>query len=109
MSRRAGTARSERPADQVRGIRIGAGAYRSAVARQHSPTRLDAILRTVAAAPKGQRNGTAFWAAHRILEMIAVGEADDAVLAALAAAGQRAGLSAREIQRIIDSAMRNAA
>jgi hypothetical protein len=41
--------------------------------------------------------------------MIAVGEADDAVLAALAAAGQRAGLSAREIQRIIDSAMRNAA
>ena len=76
---------------------------------QPNPTRLDAILATVSAAREGERNRVTHWAAHRIFEMQASGEADDGALAALVAAAVSAGLSAREVKRIIDSARRNAA
>jgi hypothetical protein len=73
---------------------------------QPNHTRLEAILATMAGASEGARNNVLFWAAHRVCEMIADGEAGDSAFAALRAAAATAGLTAREIQRAINNAMR---
>jgi hypothetical protein len=67
--------------------------------------RLDGLLRTVSAAKPGTRNDTLFWAASRIAEMTAAGDADarDAAQQLLAAAVS-AGLSEQEAMRTIASA-----
>jgi hypothetical protein len=74
-------------------------------APEASPTRLDAILKTVAAAPEGQRNALCFWGACKIRDMILHGECGDDAFGALHAAATTAGLPAREIQTTIDSAV----
>jgi Bifunctional DNA primase/polymerase, N-terminal len=76
-------------------------------AQQQSLTQLEAVLRTAAAAPEGERNATTFWAANRVIDMIATGEADDSAVAALRGAAIQAGLTAREVQRIINRVMGN--
>jgi len=69
-------------------------------------TRLQAIIDTVAGARDGERNAIAFWGACRIRDMIADGEADNAAFESLRAAATQAGLPAREIQNVINSAVR---
>jgi hypothetical protein len=71
------------------------------------------IIRSVAHAGEGDRNKLLFWAANRTRDMVASGELDhDAgmqVLEALRDAAAHAGLTQREIDRTITSAMRQAA
>jgi hypothetical protein len=69
--------------------------------------RLDGLLRAVAAAKPGTRNGTLFWAASRAAEMTAAGQADAREAAAqLLAAAAAAGLAEPESMRTITSAMK---
>jgi hypothetical protein len=82
---------------------------RTANGGTHNVTRLEALLHTMSAAREGERNNVCHWAAHRVREMISAGETDDSAWIALRAAAVQAGLSAREIQRIIIGVMRNAA
>jgi hypothetical protein len=76
--------------------------------RQAQPnhTRLKAVLATVSAAQPGERNTVTHWGACRIRDMVVDGEANGTAFDALAAAAAQAGLSPREIRRIIDSARR---
>jgi hypothetical protein len=76
---------------------------------QPNHSRLEAILATVAGSSEGTRNSVLFWAAHRVCEMIANGEADKRALDALHAAGVKAGLPARKVAATINSAVRSAA
>ena len=70
------------------------------------------IIRAVLDAREGERNKLLFWATCRAREMVVGDELDhDAgvqVLEALRAAGAEAGLTQREIDRTITSAMRAA-
>ncbi len=70
-----------------------------------SGDRWDGLVRAVADAQQGNRNGTLFWAAARA----AADEAPSAVYSALAAAAHQIGLDTTEIQRTIQSAQRKAA
>jgi hypothetical protein len=71
------------------------------------------IVRMVALAPEGERNRLLFWATCRARDMAIAGEIDHSagiqVLEALRQAAQQAGLTQREIDRTIISAMRSAA
>jgi Bifunctional DNA primase/polymerase, N-terminal len=71
-------------------------------------SRMDAVLKTVANAPPGQRNAVTFWGACKLRDMIAIGEIaeGDNAFAALHAAATQAGLSPREIKQTITSAMK---
>jgi hypothetical protein len=69
-------------------------------------TRLEAILATVAAGRDGERNRITHWGACRVRDMIEGGEADATAFDALTVAGMRAGLTAPEVRRIINSARR---
>lgn len=66
--------------------------------------RWDGLVRTVADAQPGGRNGALFWAAARA----AADNAPAAVYSALATAAHQAGLGAHEIQQTIRSAQRKA-
>jgi hypothetical protein len=70
------------------------------------------IIRTVADAPEGERNRLLFWAACRARDMVVEDELDHAagvqVLEALRDAAADCGLTQREIDRTITSAMRAA-
>ena len=66
--------------------------------------RWDGLVRTVADAQEGNRNGVLFWAAARA----AADQAPAAVYSALAAAAHGIGLGAHEIQQTIQSAQRKA-
>lgn len=70
-----------------------------------SGDRWDGLVRTVAEAQEGNRNGMLFWAAARA----AADNAPAAVYSALAAAAHDIGLSAHEIQQTIRSAQGRAA
>lgn len=70
-----------------------------------SGDRWDGLVRSVAEAQEGNRNGTLFWAAARA----AADQAPAAVYSALAAAAHGIGLGAAEIQQTITSAQRKAA
>ncbi|GAB5895889.1 hypothetical protein OKHIL_16960 [Mycolicibacterium mageritense] len=70
-----------------------------------SGDRWDGLVRAVADAQEGNRNGTLFWAAARA----AADSAPAAVYSALAAAAHGVGLGAHEIQQTIQSAQRKAA
>jgi hypothetical protein len=72
-----------------------------------SVTRLQAILNAVARAPNGQRNALCFWGACKIRDMILHGEVSDDAFRALHAAATQAGLTPREIQTTIASAVRD--
>jgi hypothetical protein len=71
------------------------------------------IIRTVALAGEGERNSVLFWATCRARDMVVAGEIDHSagvqVLGALREAAAQAGLTQREIDRTITSAMRSAA
>lgn len=67
--------------------------------------RWDGLIRTVAEATEGNRNGTLFWAAARA----AADSAPAAVYSALAAAAHEIGLGVHEIQQTIQSGQRKAA
>ena len=67
--------------------------------------RWDGLVRTVAQATEGNRNGTLFWAAARA----AADSAPAAVYSALAAAAHEIGLGVHEIQQTIQSGQRKAA
>ncbi|MDH6245738.1 bifunctional DNA primase/polymerase [Mycobacterium sp. OTB74] len=69
-----------------------------------SGDRWDGLVRAVADAQEGNRNGTLFWAAARA----AADSAPAAVYSALAAAAHGIGLGANEIQQTITSAQRKA-
>ena len=71
-----------------------------AVAR---PSRVAGLVRAVESAPEGQRNDTLYWAACRAVELD--GADRDAALDALLDAAGRAGLSAGEARRSIESAL----
>jgi hypothetical protein len=90
---------------------------RSAVAARGDdlrPTlhRVLGIVRTVALAGEGERNSVLFWATCRARDMVVAGEIDHGagvqVLEALREAAAQAGLTQREIDRTIASAMRSA-
>jgi hypothetical protein len=70
------------------------------------------LIRTVADAPEGERNRLLFWAACRARDMVVEDELDHAagvqVLEALREAAADCGLTQREIDRTITSAMRAA-
>lgn len=66
--------------------------------------RWDGLVRTVADAQEGNRNGTLFWAAARA----AADNAPAAVYSALAVAAHEIGLGTHEISRTIQSAQRKA-
>jgi Bifunctional DNA primase/polymerase, N-terminal len=70
------------------------------------------LIRTVALASEGTRNGALYWATHRARDMVVAGELDRAagaqVLEALRGAAAHAGLTEREAGRTIASAMRAA-
>ncbi|WP_156409314.1 bifunctional DNA primase/polymerase [Mycobacterium sp. Root265] len=70
-----------------------------------SGDRWDGLVRTVAEATEGNRNGTLFWAAARA----AADSAPAAVYSALAAAAHEIGLGVHEIQQTIQSGQRKAA
>lgn len=71
---------------------------------------LTGLVRCVALAPEGSRNGKLHWAAHRIREMAERGEVDrHGALALLRAAAAHAGTPDREAGLTIASAMRGAA
>lgn len=67
-----------------------------------APDRWDGLVRTVAEAQEGNRNGTLFWAAARA----AADSAPAAVFSALAAAAHQIGLPANEIHQTIQSGQR---
>jgi len=67
--------------------------------------RWEGLVRTVAEATEGNRNGTLFWAAARA----AADSAPAAVYSALAAAAHEIGLGVQEIQQTIQSGQRKAA
>lgn len=67
-----------------------------------SGDRWDGLVRTVADAQEGNRNGVLFWAAARA----AADNAPAAVYSALAAAAHQIGLGTNEIQQTIQSAQR---
>ena len=69
-----------------------------------SGDRWDGLVRAVADAQEGNRNGVLFWAAARA----AADQAPAAVYSALAAAAHGIGLGAHEIQQTIQSAQRKA-
>ncbi|PQP52926.1 DNA primase, partial [Mycolicibacterium austroafricanum] len=70
-----------------------------------SGDRWDGLVRSVAEAQEGNRNGTLFWAAARA----AADSAPAAVYSALAAAAHQIGLGASEIQQTIQSGQRKGA
>ena len=70
-----------------------------------SADRWDGLVRSVAEAQEGNRNGALFWAAARA----AADQAPASVYSALAAAAHGIGLGAHEIQQTIQSAQRKAA
>jgi hypothetical protein len=72
-------------------------------------TRLEAVLASMAGASEGTRNNMLYWAAHRVVEMVRDGEANDSAFAALHAAGLQAGLPTWRVAATIRSARRNAA
>lgn len=71
------------------------------------------VVRTMVTASEGERNRILFWAACRARDMVIAGEIDHLagiqVLEALRQAAQQAGLTQREVERTITSAMRSAA
>jgi hypothetical protein len=75
--------------------------------------RVIVILMTAARAPEGQRNQIVFWAACRLYDMVREGALDQSAgmdgLAQLRLAAVHAGLSARETNLTITSALRRAA
>jgi hypothetical protein len=73
-----------------------------------SQTRVDSLARFAAQAPQGQRNNALYWAAMRGVELAADGRADPQALAQrLRMAGGMAGLPADEIEKTVQSALRN--
>lgn len=71
------------------------------------PGRLQGLVRTVAQAKPGSRNGALFWAGCRAAEMVSAGEADERTTARqLLDAAISAGLSEQESMRTITSAMK---
>jgi len=70
-----------------------------------SGDRWDGLVRAVADAKEGNRNGTLFWAAARA----AADSAPDAVYSALAAAAYQIGLSTAEIRQTVQSGRRRGA
>jgi hypothetical protein len=72
------------------------------VSPQDMGSRADALIRQVATAPEGNRNGLLFWATCKA---ITEGHGPD-VLDALEAAGQTAGLHPVEVRRTMQSAAR---
>jgi hypothetical protein len=70
---------------------------------------LNGLVRTVAEAPQGTRNGRLFWAACRLAEHAAAGRVPlDVGAAALRAAAAEAGLPAAESDRTLRSALHRA-
>jgi hypothetical protein len=70
-------------------------------------TRLQAILGAVARAQPGERNALCFWGACKIRDMIFHHEVGNDAFGALHAAAAQTGLSSREIQTTIASAVRD--
>ena len=65
------------------------------------------LIRTVAIAPQGQRNTIAYWAAHRMREIVSEGKiASPLAREILLEAASRCGLPPNEASRTIDSGMR---
>jgi hypothetical protein len=87
---------------------------RAIAARDLRPTlhRALGVIRTVLDAKEGERNRILFWATCRAREMVVQDELDHSggvqVLEALRDAGREVGLTQREIDRTITSAMRAA-
>jgi hypothetical protein len=69
------------------------------------------IVRTVASASEGDRNGTLFWGACRVRDMYVAGQLDHPaamrMIDLLRAAADRAGLPRREVERTITSAFQS--
>ena len=84
--------------------RFGAGSVGSLSAAEG---RLVGLVRTVALAPEGQRNGLLYWAACRAAEMVASGElVAGAAEAVMVEAGRHAGLPYREALATVRSGLR---
>jgi hypothetical protein len=76
----------------------------------HASTKLRGVLEFAASAHEGERNKIIYWAANRIRDMAAQGEITkaqfDGACSALVSTATSTGISAREAQRTIASAMR---
>lgn len=80
---------------------------RSRIADAHVDAKIAGLIRTVALAPKGQRNSALFWAASRMREAVSENLISQSTASAvLAEAAARAGLPAREAQLTISSALK---